>query len=150
MWWCGKNHVSFSEDGGAREVRRRDEGSSGLAHLIKSCLKVLTYSPSVKSWPLTFQKSLMLAYKGFPLQQRAGDILDWWIGHLLVWMPVSCCWWSEVLREEITTNLELIHVVYWQVVQHLTGVCPAWEEPENNRSKKKKAESSEQSCCALI
>lgn len=61
---------------------------------------------------------------------------------------VSCCWWSEVLREEITTNLEMIHVVYWQVMQHLIGICPAWEEPENNRSKNKKAESSEQSCQA--
>lgn len=42
MWWCGKNHVSFSEDGGACEVRRREKSSYRLAHLIKSCLKVLT------------------------------------------------------------------------------------------------------------
>lgn len=139
MWWCGKNHVSFLEDGGACEVRRRDKSSYRLAHLIKSCLKVFTYSPSVKSWTLTFQKSLMSMYEGFPLQQHVEDIFWWWIWHLMVWIPISSCY-SKFLGEEINTNLEMTRVVYWQVItsnRRLTGVCRVWRRARTQQIKQK-------------
>lgn len=134
---CGKNHVSFLEDGGWRSMWGLKRSSNRLAHLIKSCLQVLAYSPSVKSWPLTFQKSLMSTYKGFPLQQHVEYIFDWWTGHLTVWIFISSCWWSKFLSGMINTNLEMIHVVDWQVVQLPTDVCRVWRRARAQQIKQK-------------